>query len=218
MDKKAILFDLDGTLWDASIPVGEAWQATGRKYIGPSFSFSAEEARSEMGKTMEDILKEFVAKVGDEALGRKIALEAYEDENDYLFEHPGKLYPMEEETLAALKKMGYSLYVVSNAQTGYIETYLHALIHPEVYSGHLCYGDTLLPKDRTMAILLEREGIEKKNACYVGDIQRDEDSTHLAGLSFIHAAYGFGTSAHPEGVIASFEEILQVAPKVLPFD
>lgn len=69
-----------------------------------------------------------------------------------------------------------------------------------------------------MAILLEREGIEKKNACYVGDIQRDEDSTHLAGLSFIHAAYGFGTSAHPEGVIASFEEILQVAPKVLPFD
>ena len=50
---------------------------------------------------------------------------------------------------------------------------------------------------------------------YVGDIQGDYDATRLAGLPFIHAAYGFGTIDAEVPRIHSLEELIEVTPQVL---
>ena len=51
------------------------------------------------------------------------------------------------------------------------------------------------------------ERAKEKEAIYIGDTQGDEKETHLAGLPFIHAAYGFGKANNPEGVINDFSEL-----------
>lgn len=47
----------------------------------------------------------------------------YREENDYLTAHGGELYPDVEKTLDELSE-SYDLYIVSNCQRGYIESFL----------------------------------------------------------------------------------------------
>ena len=45
---------------------------------------------------------------------------------------------------------------------------------------------------------------------YVGDTQKDQDAARLAGIPFIHAAYGFGKVQAPDAVIRSLAELPDV--------
>ena len=57
MEKQtAIIFDLDGTLWDSAKEVAESWELEGRKVISPSFRFTEADSRAQMGKTMDEIV------------------------------------------------------------------------------------------------------------------------------------------------------------------
>lgn len=212
--KKAIIFDMDGTLWDSTKPIAESWTEAGKQTIDPSFSLTAEDVRPLMGKTMDDIVK---ALFPNDVNSDKIECfwgKALSDEIEYLKGHPGLPYPDEGKTLARLKEMGYELMIVSNAQKGYIELYLNA--YPDLakyFSAYLCWGDTLLPKRGTILKIMKDHAIEK--AVYVGDTAFDEEETHAAGLPFIHAAYGFGEANSPEAVAKSFSSLPEIIKRLL---
>ena len=55
MENIALIFDLDGTLWDSTEAVAESWSECGKKYFGENFSISKEDVRFQMGKPMEEI-------------------------------------------------------------------------------------------------------------------------------------------------------------------
>ena len=59
---------------------------------------------------------------------------------------------------------------------------------------------------------MERNGEDR--GVYVGDIQKDADSSHEAGAPIIWAAYGFGKIADAEGVIESFRELPDALEKL----
>ena len=214
MEQVALIFDLDGTLWDSTEVVAESWSQCGKKYFGPDFSISQPEVRAQMGLMMEDIAKNIASSTPDWEKGMAWAKEAFDFEIEYLASHPGRLVPKEEETLRQLKEMGYTLLIMSNCQKGYIEDYLASLSHPEIFSGHLCYGDTHLPKHGSIKKLLSDFGI--KRACYIGDTASDEEQTRLAGLPFIHAGYGFGSAQNPDFSLKEFADMIEAAKKVLP--
>jgi phosphoglycolate phosphatase len=111
------------------------------------------------------------------------------EEIAYLSVHPGKLYPKERETLAQLSQR-YSLYLVSNSDKGYVENYLSACQMEEYFSGHVCAGDTGLPKWGNIRYIIEKEKLSR--ALYIGDTLKDKIETDKAGIPFIHATYGFG--------------------------
>lgn len=204
MKKPALIFDLDGTLWDSAEPVAEAWSEAGRRYLGSSFSLNKEDVYREMGKTMDQIVADLIPDQGDPELMKRIAADLFKTENEYLEKHPGKTFPNVVETLKLLKEKGYRLYIVSNCQAGYIETFL-PLVPSTLFSDHMCWSDT--EADKHVTILKQMERANEKEAIYIGDTQGDEKETHLAGLPFIHAAYGFGKAIKPEGVINSFSEL-----------
>lgn len=214
MERVALIFDLDGTLWDSSKQVAESWSEVGKKYFGPSFSISADEVRAQMGLMMEEIQQNIAHSSPDYQKGLLWAKEAFDYEIEYLGTHPGDKFPEEEETLLELKKRGYLLLIMSNCQKGYIEDYLASLKYPEIFSGHLCYGDTLLPKHGSIAKLVKDYRIDR--AAYVGDTASDEKQTRLAGLKFIHASYGFGASVSPDASLKRFSDMLEASEKVLP--
>lgn len=204
MEKRALIFDLDGTLWDSAEEVAKAWSEAGRRYLGEGFALSKEDVYREMGKTMDQIVSDLIPDQHDEGLMKRIAKDLFATENDYLLSHPGKPFIDVIETLKKLNQDGYRCYIVSNCQTGYIETFLPLL--PEgLFKGYMCWSDTESDKHVTIKALMERFGEEK--AIYIGDTEGDEKEAHLAGLPFIHATYGFGKAKNPEGVISSFKEL-----------
>ena len=211
MKERALIFDLDGTLWDSAEAVAIAWSTAGRRYLGPSFNLTSEDVYREMGKTMDQIVADLIPDQGDEKLMKQIAKDLFKTENEYLSFHPGKAFPAVIETLSLLKAKGYRLYIVSNCQAGYIETFL-PLVPKDLFSDHMCWSDT--EADKHVTILKQMERAYVQEAVYIGDTEGDEKEAHLAGLPFIHAAYGFGKAKSPEGIINSFSELPALLEKL----
>ncbi len=87
-------------------------------------------------------------------------------ENGYLAERGGILYPQLAETLYTLSKK-YPLYIVSNCQDGYIESFLTAHLMTDFFKDTECWGRTFLAS--LIRYFIERNNL--KNPVYVGDQQ-----------------------------------------------
>ena len=216
-EKKGIIFDMDGTVWDSSENVAKAWTVK-IKEAGFDKFVTQDDIKSVMGKPM-DVIADTLFTYTKKGKQRNALREACENyENDYLREHGGTLYPDVFETWEKLKKNGYHLYIVSNCQAGYIEAFLEYFKVPWGDPSCLiedieCYGNNFLQKDENIKLLAERNKLTK--ACYVGDIQSDYDATAKAGLPFIHAKYGFGRINVPVPEIKKFSDLTKVVKEVL---
>lgn len=196
--KKGILFDLDGTLWDAGEGVVISWNRVMER-MGREERFTIEQLHSMMGKTMAEIAHIAFAQETPEEAERILAF-CTDEENAYLAEHGGTLYEGVPATLKALREKGYFLGIVSNCQEGYIEAFLKAHHLESMFEDTENYGRTGQGKAHNIRLVVERNGLD---ALYVGDTMGDYDAAMGAGLPFIHAAYGYGTV--PEGTPKVFK-------------
>ena len=203
---------MDGTLWDSSAMVCRAWDEAVAKCGYERAPITQEEMQGVMGKTM-DVIGEILFPFA-QGQAREALLEACcEGENEYLRKHGGSIYPQIRPTMENLRAAGYHLYIVSNCQSGYIETFLDYYKMWDLIEDIECYGNNDKPKADNIALLAERNGLE--DAVYVGDIQGDYDSSCKAGVKFIHAAYGFGTVDTPVPAIQTFAELPEIISQVL---
>ena len=201
--KKGIIFDMDGTLWDSSENVAISWTEKVRE-LGYDFpDITQQDVMGVMGLTMDRIADKLFGSLPLEER-RELLDRCCDNEEQYLLRHGGVLYPDLEKTLMRLKKK-YHLYIVSNCQSGYIETFLEHYGFGEYFDDIECYGNNLKGKGDNIALIVSRNGLDK--AWYVGDIQGDYDSTMEAGIDFIHAAYGFGTIDHPVPELERFSDL-----------
>lgn len=201
--KKGIIFDMDGTLWDSSENVAISWTEKVRE-LGYDFpDITQQDVMGVMGLTMDRIADKLFGSLPLEER-RELLDHCCDNEEQYLLRHGGVLYPDLEKTLIRLKKK-YHLYIVSNCQSGYIETFLEHYGFGEYFDDIECYGNNLKGKGDNIALIVSRNGLDK--AWYVGDIQGDYDSTMEAGIDFIHSAYGFGTIDHPVPELQRFSDL-----------
>ena len=211
MKKKGIIFDMDGTLWDSASGVAGSWTKVVNQEYDKDRVITTEDIKSVMGKTMDKI-----AEILFPDLEEKVRLELIDRcgiyENEYLREHGGILYPDLEETFNVLKEK-YHLYIVSNCQSGYIEAFLDHYGFWNYFDDIECYGNNLFSKGKNIRLVVERNQLT--DAIYVGDIQGDYDATMEAGITFVHAVYGFGTIAQETAKISSFAELPKVAEEIL---
>ena len=211
MNKKGIIFDMDGTLWDSAEGVAKAWTEIVQKEHDKNRIISVADIQGVMGLTMDKIADILFSDLSKE--DRMILLEkCCAHENEYLSKNGGKLYPDLEETLQVLSR-DYDLFIVSNCQSGYIEAFLEYYGFGHYFKDIECYGNNLLPKGDNIRGIVERNQLDK--AVYVGDIQGDYDATMAAGLPFIHAEYGFGTIKQEVPKIHTFKELIDVIKVVL---
>lgn len=187
--RKGIIFDMDGTLWDSAEPVAASWNEVLEKEHTIEKRITKQDMYSVMGKTM-DLIADILFPNIEQKRREKLLFECCKNENLYLQEHGGVLYPDIENMLLALKDE-YDLYIVSNCQKGYIESFLEYYGFAHYFKDMECYGNNGFKKGKNIKLLVERNG--NFPAVYVGDIQGDYDASKEAGVAFIHAAYGFGT-------------------------
>lgn len=199
-----IIFDVDGTIWDSTDPVAEAWNLAIEKNSPLDVRVDRQILSRLFGKTMTEIGDALFPMIED-ADRRAALLDAcYNYENLYLEEHPGTLYEGVTETIRSLSEK-YSLFIVSNCQCGYIEVVMKSTGIGPYIKDHLCFGETQTPKGETIRTLMERNGL--KDVVYVGDTQGDADACRAAGVPFIFAEFGFGDVPDAEIKIQKFSDL-----------
>ncbi len=201
--EKAVIFDLDGTLWNAAGCASDIWNRILERRGDVTVRVTREMAESVMGKTMDEIGKCLLPNLSDEARG-EITDEFEKEEVSYLEEHGAVLYEGMKETVASLYEE-YQLYIVSNCQDGYVPAFLHAHQMENYFRDIEMSGRTGLDKGKNIRLLMERNHIGC--AVYVGDTQGDEKAAREAGIPFIYAAYGFGEAVKPDASIDSIKEL-----------
>lgn len=205
---EAIIFDIDGTLWDSRQLVAESYNVQLRKEGLGHLEITAARLETLFGKVMTEI--------GDLLFPMFPAEERYAlmdrcmtYENQYLEENACECgYPGVAETMEKLSKK-YRLFIVSNSQQGYPDVCVSKLGLKPWIEGHLCFGDTGTSKGQTIRTLMKKYNIS--SAIYVGDTQGDYEATLEAGLPFIWASYGFDTPAGYDYRIDSIEDLLQLS-------
>lgn len=210
--KKGILFDLDGTLWDAAQECIDAWNECIRTQTDRPEQFTLADMQGYMGKTMEVIAAlMFPALPDDERL--HILRLCTDSEYRYLESHHPHLYDEEAAVLRQLAE-NYTLGVVSNCQDGYIQCYLGQCGFSELFQDFECAGRTGESKGKNIRRVMARQGITK--CWYVGDTQGDCDAAKEADIPFIHAAYGFGTADQSVAVLPSLRDLPAIMQKLDP--
>ena len=182
-----IIFDMDGTLWDASDEVAHSWNVV-LKEKNINRVITGKDMRACMGMLMDDIIDKLLPKV-DEAEREAVKLDIFNEEHEYLAANGGKLYPEIEDTLQYLSEK-YELFIVSNCQDGYIQSFFKAHGLEKYFADFECAGSTGLNKNENSLLLAHRNGLSKY--AYVGDTYTDMKSAKDAGAQFVYASYGFG--------------------------
>lgn len=199
----SIIFDVDGTLWDSTEIVAEAWTQY-LKEIGISMDITSQRLMGLFGQLLPDIARQlFPDKSKEEQL--RLIDGCCQAEHEALLRQCAPLYPGLEDTLRKLSQK-YPLFIVSNCQAGYIEVFLKATGFSKYFKGHLCPGDTGKDKAGNIQQIVQDFGLS--SPIYVGDTLGDYQACQKAGVTFVHAAYGFGDVPGCEYVIQSLPGLL----------
>lgn len=187
MTYDAIIFDLDGTLWNSVPEIYVSWTETIKKHKElkvPSY----EEVLAVMGLSDIKLIQTLFPQLNDNE-----ALELFNEcaihENEYLSAHGATAYQGVNELFKALSPK-YKLCIVSNCGTGYIEAYMKSMKTEKYIADFECFGNTREPKSENIKSVVKRNGFKK--ALYIGDTVWDMQSAVSAGTDFVHASYGFG--------------------------
>ena len=207
--RPGVIFDLDGTLWNSMREVGIAWNEMFKKH-NVGIELTPDMMRITMGRTVPEIGEAMLSHIEPERRAR-ILKDCCDEENRRLNLYGGVLFDGVCELLPELMK-SCDLFVVSNCEDGYIESFMNYHGTGKFIKDTECIGRTGLDKAGNIRLICERNGLGK--AVYVGDTERDMHFAHAAGLPFIHAAYGFGSGFEAEYRIESFRELPELLKKV----
>ena len=201
-----VILDVDGTLWDSQGILSRVWTLTFSQEPGLSQEVTPDLISAQLGKPLLDIARAFLPGA-DDAQCEAFLQKVYANEDRMLHEDPPDPYPGTEDMLRALTPH-IPVFIVSNCQAGYIETFMEVTGLGGYIADHLCPGDTNLLKADNIRLIAERHHL--RNGVYVGDIYADYTAAREAGLAFIHAAYGYGEVPCPDAVIHSIAELPDV--------
>lgn len=206
----AVIFDLDGTLWDSTESLRIIWEREMHR-IGIMREVALEQMIGGMGLGPEALATHMVPELPME---ERMALfdHVTSIEPDLICEYGAKLYPDMVETLRELSK-DYRVMIASNCVCGYIEGFLRYSGLSDAVCDFAHPGVTGLPKAGNIRLLMERNGIDR--ALMVGDTILDYEAAVGADVPFVFAAYGFGQVPQAEWRIRGLHELPALASELL---
>lgn len=184
----SIIFDLDGTLWDATGTVARAWQTAAEKTAFVKVPVTKADVQSITGLPY-NVIYELLFPNLEEGQRTELKKLCRSEEIRQVREFGGDLYEGLEDTLQYLKKK-YRLFIVSNCQSGYIEAFMEHHKLKQYFDDCECFGNFDKPKHENILEIIRRNRL--KSSVYVGDTQGDLEASQKSGVPFIYAAYGFG--------------------------
>lgn len=205
MQKKLIIFDMDGTLVNSSITIANAIN-----YVRKNLGFEPMES------------KKILTLVNDHTINPAQVFyhaKAFDKDHEKWFseyytknhENELVLYDEIKELLFTLKNRGKKLAVATNAYRG---STIESLTHLDVYAlfdAIACYDDVLQGKPHPDMLykLLDELDINEKEAIFIGDGPRDEMAAKAANIDYIMVDWGF-TEHGDKDVVNSVQELKEI--------
>ena len=198
---KAVIFDLDGTLFDTLPDIQAVLNATLEKYNLPKLS--REKTMSYIGNGAKELVR--LAIGGENEYGLEEILASY---RKAYAANDGKLscfFDGEEEAISAIKASGVKLAIFTNKPHGV------ALKTNENYFAKFGFdfilGQTdelpLKPAPDGVYKILEQLGVSANEALFVGDGETDVQTAENAGLDCVSVLWGYRTREQLEAAGAT---------------
>jgi len=204
MNKKLIIFDLDGTLYkteEVSVPaLKEVFSSFGIK-------LSEETILNQFGEPTEQIIENLVPK---EKIDQKELIEkAIAQKESELIPMKATLYQGVENLLKILTDRGHKLAICSNGRNDYIEEVLETTSIMKYFSSIKAHTEDKSKADRIKELLSE---FSVEDAVMVGDRYHDIEAAESASVKSVGALYGYGGEEAKEAdfVIAEPGELLSI--------
>lgn len=199
-----VIFDLDGTLWETAEATLKAANEIAKEHNLPTFKI--ETINKGMGYSKEDVAKLYMPDLDIKEAMHYIDLIA--QKNISLINKDNvKIYNGVKEAIKSLSKQ-YKLGIVTNNNTKYAEKFLEVSGLKECFTDYLGAIDINASKGKAIKLVCQRNN--EKNNYYVGDIKNDMLASIEAGVTFIHARYGFGKDLNTKYYINDIKELEKV--------
>jgi phosphoglycolate phosphatase len=183
----SLIFDMDGTLWDAADTYVASWNAGFRKEKIDKV-ISREDLSYMMGwekrKVLEHVMPDF-----DQQKQERI----FDTINDYraqlVPQMGGILYEGMREGLEQLASR-YKLFIVSNCPENLIKQFMEWAEITHLITDEMAHGVNSKPKHYNIKLLIDRHQL--KSPVYIGDTETDSIESRKAGIPFVFLSHGFG--------------------------
>lgn len=196
----AIIFDMDGTLWDAVETYTLAWNEYFNKH-GLDTVLRKSDLDALMGLEEALFLEKVLPDIPRE--NRKICYEeVIQIQYDLIDKIGGQIYPKVEEYLEKLSTK-YKLFIVSNCPKNTIKHFMKFAQIEHLITDDLSHGQNYKAKHENISSLVQRYRL--KSPVYVGDTQGDMEQSRMAQVPFIFMSYGFGSCDTFDKSFESFE-------------
>lgn len=196
----SLIFDMDGTLWDAVDSYCKVWERTS-EMLGADLVVTRDDLLRCMGLPIDAIYGRLVT---DPNIDRAAYLDLLDrNENEMMPRLGGRLYDGVADGIRALAR-SYRLFMVSNCGADGLHNFMRFAGLADCFTDSLAHGETGLGKRENIAIIAQRNSL--KAPLYVGDTQGDCDAAHAAGVKMAHVTYGFGTCRDADFSFHSFPE------------
>lgn len=201
----SILFDMDGTLWNAVDSYTKAWnEYFASKKNGKTISNNL--LSSLMGEEEELVLSQILPhleKYERTILYKKIIIPLIYKvvESD-----GGQLYDGVLNGLTQLSEK-YKLFIVSNCPERLIECFIRHAGIEDLITDSLAYGQNHRPKSENMLLLKKKYSLA--HSVYVGDTDSDRIQCEKANIPFFYMDYGFGKCDQYTYKFSQFNDLVE---------
>ncbi|MFA6376809.1 MAG: HAD-IA family hydrolase [Candidatus Paceibacterota bacterium] len=202
MENDAIIFDIDGTLWNACAATAKGWN-DGLEKLGIKKIIFPLQIENLAGKTQEEAVNILFPGLYGTYPNLVETLDICE--SDAIRTQGGMFYGG---VIDGIKKLAshYKIFIVSNCTDWYVRVFLDFSKFEPVISGFDCNGMSGLPKNEMLARM--RKDFSLENPVYVGDTASDEEATRSAGMDFVYVSYGFGKPKGNPKTFDSFADLV----------
>jgi phosphoglycolate phosphatase len=177
----ALIFDIDGTLWDASPACAKGWNR-GLEKLGIDQRVSPAQIERVSGLPYEQCIDTLLPGLRTKFPDLFDKLNQFETEA--VKSDGGEFFTGALEGIRHLAER-YKIFLVSNCQEWYMGLFLNFSDLRPVLTGFDCHGLSGLPKNEMLSRIRDKHSLH--NPVYIGDTDGDETAAKLADMAFIHA-------------------------------
>ena len=199
----SLVFDLDGTLWDTCDTCARGWNNVIARHGIRFREITGDDVRRVAGRSHDQCMRDTFVGLSEAEL-ELLTRETITEDNALIDREGGALFDGVREGLIALGRT-YPLFIVSNCQSGYIETFFQWSRLGGCFRDFECWGNTGLPKGANLRSVIEKNGL--RAPWFVGDTVGDEDAALACGVPFLHVSYGFGRATRQHATLTSFDDL-----------